>query len=235
MAGMAQLMVTDTIMTFIWVWSGVTIRVITHVVLGLSINGHASEIVRSCLTVLNMFLFTYLAKLTNGGAYNPIVVFTSAIHGTFTTFLFNIGRIPFQVLGAIVGVRLIIETFPELWRGPQLVINLHQGALTEALLTFTHVLITLGLDRSVNGSFYMKTWISSILKFALHILGSDLTGGCMNPAAVVGWAYAFGVHKSKEHIIVYWFAPIEATLLASWTFRLLTRSSKPEKTKKKTN
>lgn len=86
--------------------------------------------------------------------------------------------------GSIVGVRLIIETFPELWRGPALVINLHQGALTEGLLTFSQVLITLGLDRSINGSFYMKTWISSILKFSLHILGSDLTGGCMNPAAV---------------------------------------------------
>ncbi|CAH1432112.1 unnamed protein product [Lactuca virosa] len=230
MAGMAQLMITDTIMSFMWVWSGIIIRLIAHVVLGLS--GHASEFVRSVLTILNMFLFTHLVKLTDGGAYNPIVVFTSAINGTFTTFLFNIARIPFQVAGSIVGVRLIIETFPELWRGPALVINLHQGALTEGLLTFSQVLITLGLDRSINGSFYMKTWISSILKFSLHILGSDLTGGCMNPAAVVGWAYAFGVHKRKEHIIVYWFAPIEATLLASWTFRLLTHRPKPEKKKK---
>ncbi|KAL4571777.1 hypothetical protein LXL04_018542 [Taraxacum kok-saghyz] len=235
MAGMAQLMVTDTIMSFMWVWSGITIRVITHIVLGLSINGHASEIVRSSLTIANMFLFTNLTKLTNGGAYNPIVVFTSAINGDFTNFLFNIGRIPFQVIGAIAGVRLIIETFPELWRGPQLVINLHHGALTEGLLTFSQVLITLGLDRSINGSFYMKTWISSILKFSLHILGSDLTGGCMNPAAVVGWAYAFGVHKGKEHIIVYWFAPFEAAVLASWTFRWLTRRPKPVKKKKKTN
>ncbi|KAJ0677007.1 putative aquaporin [Helianthus annuus] len=70
----------------------------------------------------------------------------------------------------------------------------------------------------------------------LSKLGSDLTGGCMNPAAAVGWAYALGVHKTKEHIVVYWFAPIEATLLAVWTFRLLVRQPKPEKQKKqKTN
>lgn len=92
---MAQLMITDMIMSFMWIWSGIIIRLIAHVVLGLS--GHASEFVRSVLTILNMFLFTHLVKLTDGGAYNPIVVFTSAINGTFTTFLFNIARIPFQV------------------------------------------------------------------------------------------------------------------------------------------
>ncbi|KAD3068398.1 hypothetical protein E3N88_36278 [Mikania micrantha] len=172
-----------------------------------------------------------LEKLTNGGAFNPIAVFTSAINGDLVTFLFNIGRIPFQVFGSIVGVRLVLETFPEIWRGPELIINLHQGALTEGLLTFIHVLITLGLDRFFHGGFLRKTWISSILKLALHILGSDLTGGCMNPAAVVGWAYALGVHKTKEHIIVYWFAPIEASLFAVWTFRRLIRRPKPEKRK----
>ncbi|KAI3801265.1 hypothetical protein L1987_29369 [Smallanthus sonchifolius] len=82
-----------------------------------------------------------------------------------------------------MGVRLILETFPEIWRGPELIINLHQGALTEGLLTFTQVLITLGLDRNIHDSFFRKTWMNSILKLALHILGSDLTGGCMNPAA----------------------------------------------------
>ncbi|KAK9048786.1 hypothetical protein SSX86_032246, partial [Deinandra increscens subsp. villosa] len=95
------------------------------------------------------YIFTVLLlapankMLTNGGAYNPIVVFITAINGDLVTFLFNIGRIPFQVFGSIVGVRLVLETFPEIWRGPELIINLHQGALTEGLLTFTQVLITL--------------------------------------------------------------------------------------------
>lgn len=89
-----------------------------------------------------------------------------------------------QVFGSIIGVRLVLDTFPGIWRGPELIINLHQGALTEGLLTFTQVLITLGIDRNIQGGFFRKTWINSILKLALHILGSDLTGGCMNPAAV---------------------------------------------------
>ncbi|KAI3772716.1 hypothetical protein L6452_03909 [Arctium lappa] len=231
MARMVQMIVTDTILTFMWVWAAVIIRLIVNIALGLRYYGYASEFLRSSLSVLNMFLFAYLVKLTNGGAYNPVAVFTSAISGNFASFLFNIGRIPFQVFGSIMGVRLILVIFPEIWRGPELVINLHQGALTEGLLTFIQVLITLGLDRSIHGSFFWKNWINSILKLALHILGSDLTGGCMNPAAVIGWAYALGAHITKEHIVVYWLAPIEATLLAVWTFRLLVSDSKPEKRK----
>ncbi|KAJ9548041.1 hypothetical protein OSB04_020584 [Centaurea solstitialis] len=233
MAGMVRLMITDTILSFLWVWSAVIIRLIVNVALGLSFNGYASEFVRSFLSVFNMFVFAYLVKLTDGGAYNPIAVFTSAVTGDFGSFVFNVGRIPFQIFGSIIGVRCILVIFPEIWRGPELVINLHQGALTEGLLTFTQVLITLGLDRSFHGSFFWKNWINSVLKLALHILGSDLTGGCMNPAAVVGWAYALGAHSTKQHIVVYWFAPIEATLFAVWTFRLLTSHPKPEK--KKTN
>ncbi|KAL8191787.1 hypothetical protein R6Q57_028518 [Mikania cordata] len=231
MAGMGQLIVIDTILSFMWVWASVIVRIIVQNFESLSYNYLFTELFKCSMTVLNMFLFAYLVKLTNGGAFNPIAVFTSAINGDLVTFLFNIGRIPFQVFGSIVGVRLVLETFPEIWRGPELIINLHHGALTEGLLTFIHVLITLGLDRFFHGGFLRQTWISSILKLALHILGSDLTGGCMNPAAVVGWAYALGVHKTKEHIIVYWFAPIEASLFAVWTFKRLIRRPKPEKRK----
>ncbi|KAI3677983.1 hypothetical protein L6452_37259 [Arctium lappa] len=137
-----------------------------------------------------------------------------------------------DVFGSIIGVRLILDAFPQVGRGPQLSVSLYQGALTEGLLTFTIVLISHGLSSKIPGSFFRKTWISSISKLALHILGSDLTGGCMNPASVMGWAYARGDHITKEHILVYWVAPIQATLFAAWTFRYLLRPSKQEKEKK---
>lgn len=78
----------------------------------------------------------------------------------------------------------MLDTFPEIGRGPRLNVDIHQGALTEGFLTFAIVFISLGLTVKLPGSFFMKTWISSISKLTLHILGSDLTGGCMNPAAV---------------------------------------------------
>lgn len=92
--------------------------------------------------------------------------------------------IVFQVIGSIIGVRLIIDTFPEVGLGPRLSVDIHRGALTEGFLTFTIVIISLGLAQKIPGNFLMKTWISSVSKLTLHILGSDLTGGCMNPASV---------------------------------------------------
>lgn len=95
----------------------------------------------------------------------------------------------FQVLGAIYGVKFLIYMFPEIGKGPKLNVNIHQGALTEGLLTFMIVSISLSLARSIPGSFVRKTWISSLSKLTLNILGSDLTGGCMNPASVCIFIY----------------------------------------------
>ncbi|XP_071737607.1 probable aquaporin SIP2-1 [Rutidosis leptorrhynchoides] len=232
MGGM-MLLISDVVMSFMWVWSSVLIKIFVHQVLGFSHHDISGEAFRYSLSVLNMFLFASLAKLTNGGAYNPLTVLSSAITGNFTKFLFIVGsRIPFQVFGSIMGVRLILATFPEIGRGPKLTVSLYQGALTEGLLTFAIVLISHSLSSKIPGSFFRKTWISSVSKLALHILGSDLTGGCMNPASVMGWAYARGDHITKEHILVYWLAPVEATLLAAWTFKYFIRPSKQEKEKK---
>ncbi|KAL5745000.1 hypothetical protein ACOSP7_026146 [Xanthoceras sorbifolium] len=225
----AWLLVSDFVLSFMWVWAGVLAKMFVVKVLGL---GHepVGEVIKYGLSIVYMFLFSYLGKVTHGGAYNPLTVLASAISGDFSQFLLTVGaRIPVQVLGSIYGVRLLIETFPEVGVGPRLNVNIHNGALTEGLLTFAIVIISLGLARNIPGSFFMKTWISSVSKLALHILGSDLTGGCMNPAAVMGWAYARGDHITKEHILVYWLAPVEATLLAVWTFKLVVRPLTEEK------
>lgn len=50
----------------------------------------------------------------------------------------------------------------------------------------------------------------------------------------MGWAYARGNHMTKEHILVYWLAPIEATLLAVWIFKLLVQLQEKGKANKKT-
>ncbi|GFQ01708.1 probable aquaporin sip2-1 [Phtheirospermum japonicum] len=89
-------------------------------------------------------------------------------------------------------MKLILHTFPEIGRGLRLTVDITKGALTEGFLTFAIVILSLGLARKISNSFYMKTWISSVSKLALHILGSDLTGGCMNPASVsISFYYLF--------------------------------------------
>ncbi|XP_045797081.1 probable aquaporin SIP2-1 [Trifolium pratense] len=216
--------VSDFVLSFMWVCSGVLVRLFVFKVLGFS-HTHIAEIVKISFSILNMFFFALLGKISHGGAYNPLTVLSDAISGDFLNFLFCIGsRIPAQVFGSIVGVRLLIETIPEVGKGPRLNVDIHRGALTEGLLTFAIVSISLGLAASkIRGSFFMKTWISSLSKLTLNILGSDLTGGVMNPASVMGWAYARGDHITKEHFLVYWLAPIEGTIFAVWTFKFLVR------------
>ncbi|KAI5427505.1 hypothetical protein KIW84_032784 [Lathyrus oleraceus] len=174
-----------------------------------------------------MFLFAFLAKISRG-AYNPLPVLVDAITGDFRNFFLCVGfRVPAQVVGFIVGVKLVISTIPEVGRGPRLNVDILRGALTEGLLTFVVVSISLGLTTTkIRKSFFMKTWISSLSKLTLHILGSNLTGGCMNPVSVMAWTYVRGDHITKEHIFVYWVAPIKATILAVWTFKLLVRRIK---------
>lgn len=231
----ARLVLLDFTLAFLWVWSGILVKIFVFGILGF---GHdpVGEAVKAAFSILNMFLFAFLVKFSKGAIYNPLSVLSTAFSGDFSSFLFTAGaRIPAQVLGAITGVRLIIHTFPEAGRGPRLNVGIHHGALTEGLLTYAITIISLGLTRKIPGNFFMKTWISSFSKLTLHILGSDITGGCMNPASVMGWAYARGEHITKEHILVYWIAPIQGTILAILTFKLLFRQPEKEKvnTKKK--
>ncbi|KAJ4971405.1 hypothetical protein NE237_004504 [Protea cynaroides] len=220
------LILFDFVLSFTWVWSGALIKLFVYNILGFGFEPKG-EILKASLSILSMFFFAWLGKITRGGSYNPLTVLSGAVSGNFTGFLFTVGaRIPAQIFGSVVGVKYIIETFPEIGHGPRLNVDIHRGALTEGLLTFAIVIISLGLARSNPSSFFIKTWISSLSKLTLHILGSDLTGGCMNPASAMGWAYARGDHITKEHIFVYWLAPIEATLLGVWTFRLLVQSPK---------
>ncbi|PHT59421.1 putative aquaporin SIP2-1 [Capsicum baccatum] len=229
-----RLVVSDFIMSFMWVWSSVLIKMFVHTILGYGAHDLKGDILKHAISVINMFFFAFLVKATKGGAYNPLTILSGAISGDLTNFIFTVAaRIPAQVFGSITGVRLIIAAFPNIGRGPRLSIDIHRGALTEGCLTFAIVSISLGLSRRSHASTFMKTWISSLSKLTLHILGSDLTGGCMNPASVMGWAYARGDHITKEHIHVYWLAPIQATLLSVWTFNLLVSPPKDEKDKKR--
>ncbi|KAI5427503.1 probable aquaporin SIP2-1 [Lathyrus oleraceus] len=224
------LLLSDFVISFMWVCSGVVVRLIVFKILGFS-HTHLAEILKLSFYIANMFLFAFLTKVSRGGAYNPLTVLAAAISGDIRDFLFCVGsRIPAQVFGSIVGVKFLIYTIPEVGQGPRLNVDIHQGALTEGLLTFVIVSISLGLAATkIQGNFFMKTWISSLSKLTLQILGSDLTGGCMNPASVMGWAYARGDHITKEHFLVYWLAPIEGTIFAVWTFKWLFRPVNKDK------
>ncbi|KAL0714618.1 hypothetical protein Bca4012_021597 [Brassica carinata] len=228
------IVVSDLVLSFMWIWSGVIVNILVQGVLGFSRKDKTGEIVGYLFSVISMFIFAFLQKLTKGGHYNPVAALASGVSSGFGSFIFTVMvRIPAEVIGSILAVEHIIQIFPEIGKGSKLNVAILHGALTEGVLTFFTVLISLGLARKIPGSFFMKTWISSIAKLTLHVLGVDLTGGCMNPAAVMGWAYARSEHITKEHLLVYWLGPVMATLLAVWFFSVVFNPLNEEQEKAK--
>ncbi|XP_074355202.1 putative aquaporin SIP2-1 [Apium graveolens] len=221
--GGVKLIVSDFVISFMWPWASILVKIFVYKPLGLGFE-FKDDVFRCSISVINMFVFAWFSKLTKGGAYNPLMVLAPAMSGDSSTFLYTVGaRIPAQIIGSITGVSHIIKTFPELGHRNPLNVDIHRGALTEGFFAFIIVLVSLGLTAKIPGSFFRKTWISSISKVALNILAADLTGGYMNPASVIGWAYASGVHLTKEHLLVYWIAPIGATIIAVRVFRVVVQ------------
>ena len=80
-----------------WVWSGVLIKIFVVNHLGLNHDAFG-EIVKSALSIMNMFFFAFLQEITNGATYNPLSVLSGAVSGDFSNFIYCIGaRIPTQV------------------------------------------------------------------------------------------------------------------------------------------
>lgn len=92
------LLVSDFLMSFMWVWASVLIKIFVYQFLGFKGHDLNGEILKHSLAVVSMFFFAYLVKLTQGAAYNPLTVLSAAISGDFRQFLFTVGaRIPAQV------------------------------------------------------------------------------------------------------------------------------------------
>jgi aquaporin SIP len=105
------------------------------------------------------------------------------LSGLFGAAILIYGSACYQVIGAVLGVKLIRTAFPQVGKGAALSVGVHHGALAEGLATLLVVMVSVTLKKKEKG-FFMKTWIASIWKMTIHILSSDSTGGIMNPASV---------------------------------------------------
>lgn len=222
------LVVGDLALAAAWVCAGALVKLLVYGGLGLAGRPEA-EAVKVSLSIVYMFLFAWLEAASGGASYNPLTVLAAALasHGGPAVYLFTaFARIPAQVIGAVIGVKLIQLTFPSVGKGARLSVGAHHGALAEGLATFMVVMVSVTLKKKEMKSFFMKTWITSIWKNTIHILSSDITGGIMNPASAFAWAYARGDHTTFDHLLVYWLAPLQATLLGVWAVTYLTKPKK---------
>ncbi|MCE3215813.1 hypothetical protein HAX54_003629 [Datura stramonium] len=69
-----------------WVWSNVLIKMFVHTILGYGAHDLKGEILKHAISVINMFFFALLVKVTKGGAYNPLTILSGAISGDLTKF-----------------------------------------------------------------------------------------------------------------------------------------------------
>uniref|UniRef100_J3LN95 Aquaporin n=1 Tax=Oryza brachyantha TaxID=4533 RepID=J3LN95_ORYBR len=219
------LVVGDLVLAAMWVCAGALVKLAVYGVLGLGGRPEA-DAAKVALSLVYMFFFAWLEGLTGGASYNPLTVLAGALasRGGPSLYLFTVFvRIPAQVLGSILGVKLIRTALPNVGKGARLSVGVHHGALAEGLATFMVVMVSVTLKKKEMKGFFMKTWISSIWKMTFHILSSDITGGIMNPASAFAWAYARGDHTTFDHLLVYWLAPLQATLLGVWIVTYLTK------------
>ncbi|XP_010251757.1 PREDICTED: probable aquaporin SIP2-1 [Nelumbo nucifera] len=215
-----QVIFSDFLMSFICVWSRTLSSLFVNNFLGFK-SDPRGEIIKGILYVLRLFFYGWLSKILRGASYNPLTVLSQAISGKHSRLFFTLGaRIPAQVMGAIIATNLILRIFPHIGYEPLLKVDMIRGVLIEGVLAFAVIVIRLEATQNHPNNFFLRTWIYSICRLALHILGSGLTGGCMNPISAIGRAYTRGDHITKELIFVYWLAPFEATVVGVWTFRL---------------
>ncbi|CDP07174.1 unnamed protein product [Coffea canephora] len=92
------LVASDFVISFMCVWSSVLIKIFVHNIMTFGRDDVQGEILKHALAVINMFFFAFLVKATKCETYNPLTIFSSAISGNFTQFLFILcARIPAQM------------------------------------------------------------------------------------------------------------------------------------------
>ncbi|KAI5059416.1 hypothetical protein GOP47_0025735 [Adiantum capillus-veneris] len=229
------LVVADMATAFLWVFLNAMARVAVD--LGFTyLDGAAKQFLKKGFVVGLLFLFYGLSKLTNGATYNPITVLAYSAAGITHHSLSVLSlRIPAQIVGAMFGASAAVSSSPAIYEpmmtGPFLRVDRHVGAMVEGVLTFAVVFIALATSLKGPKSGIRRTWITSISRVSLSVLGAEYTGPAMNPANAFSWAYLKNQHNTWEHIYVYWIAPILATLAAAWVVRTTLVFSKVKEKK----
>ncbi|CAA6661945.1 unnamed protein product [Spirodela intermedia] len=226
-----RLLLYDLVLSFLWTFWSSILKLL---------------VLSGSLYIISLLFFSWLGLRTHGGCSNPLVLLSAAMNGDTSMFPRTVaGRILAQVAGSIVGVGLAREMFPQVADCPCLNVDIPRGALAEGLISFSYVAIYLGAKRKYPKNFVLRASITAVSRLILRLL----VGGCMNPASHarwshqvfffifvhlfflflgtsvlspgLRWAFSRGDHITKEHLFVYWLAPLEGTLLGFWVSSLL--------------
>ncbi|KAH7280688.1 hypothetical protein KP509_36G009400 [Ceratopteris richardii] len=234
--GLIKLAVADASITFLWVVYIAFMRPMADIIVGtFNLQGYEVLVVMA-LIACNIFLFSWLGAALEGALWNPTPVLAFYSMGVSKDSLFSMAvRYPAQVSGAIGGVLAAKELVPPLYReklsGPQLLVDLNRGILSELILTFLITFSVLTAIFKGPKSKFLKNWIITFATILVIFLGAGYTGPGLNPAHAFAWAYIDGKHSELEHLLVYCVAPLAGSFSAALIFQLLFATGK---TKEKT-
>lgn len=228
-----KLALADGVLTFGWtvVTSGFGAA---SLLLGdyLDWQGDRSPLLYAIVLVVNL-IFVEFSVAAGGATWNPTAPMAFYVSGVGDDTLFSLAlRMPAMAIGAAGGVLAVHELMPGAYKhtlgpGPNLKVDLHQGALVEGVLTFLLTLIVLYTVLRGTKNRFLQTPIIVACALTLVRFAGGYTGPAMNPSDAFGWAYFNGRHTSTEHIYVYWVMPYVGALFAAGVFRLLLSSTSP--------
>lgn len=194
--------------------------------LGLDGPGKGKMYIVFALVSILIFVFSFLGQALGGASWNPTALVAFSYAGVSQDDLLTLGvRLPAQMLGAVGGVRTILEVMPKKYKhmlgGPKLKVPLLTGAVAETILTFAITLVVMWAVLRGPSNRILKTLVIIGATIALVVSGGAYTGPAMNPVNAFGWAFVANKHTSWEHFAVYWVGPMVGTIFAVWAFKLL--------------
>lgn len=222
--------IADGVLTFMWVFSVSTLRVLTSLIAGFlglqQAQGVANLFIITLLIFTLLFFIGTIGHALGGASFNPTAtaaLYAAGVGGPNFSLFSAALRFPAQAVGAASGAWAIMEVMPNQYKhmlgGPSLKVDAHTGAVAEGLLTFTITFLVLLIVLRGPKSPFVKNWLISMSTVALVVTGGGFTGPSMNPANAFGWAYMNNKHNAWEHFYVYWICPFTGAILAAWIFR----------------
>ncbi len=180
---------------------------------------------------LVLMVLVYALGNLSGCHVNPAVSLAMWLHRRIDGADF-MAYVTAQILGAVLGALLLAGTlgtdlgnggFGTNFFGPQtsvsVALSAGQALVVEGILTFTFILVLLGVDSRPDRSTLAGLVIGMAL-LVVHLVGLPLTGTSVNPARSLGPALIRG-GSALGQVWVFLLAPMVGALLASLTWRLL--------------
>jgi len=180
---------------------------------------------------LVLMVLVYSLGTLSGCHVNPAVSLAQFLHRRIDGADF-MAYVAAQILGAVMGALLLSATLgTDLGNGglgtnffgPQtptsVGLSAGQAFLVEVLLTFTFVLVLLGVQARPELA-PMHGLVIGMALLLVHLVGLPLTGTSVNPARSLGPALVRG-GAALSQVWVFLLAPMLGALLASLTWRFL--------------